>query len=214
MNKKLATLYKEKVSTEISPELEKALDTLETIQPYISKAYDAASILGHWDEDKGNTLPQVMMLTFCEAAELVEIDRKALKPSVTPAFFDGLSGNYIENYEKYIKGTPSEEFADIAIRLLSLGGKIGMQSWQVPLNPVEEDFMKRARLSEQMYGFIYHICVMFHLYKEKDDLGTLISGFLTELCYIANIHNVDLRWNIDKKLAYNITKGASKEKAY
>ena len=84
-----------------------------------------AKAKGFWDEERETGT--LLMLIVSELSEALEADRKN-KHSNMPLFnFDVDTGDSFEDaFKKNIKDTFEDEIADVAIRLLDLVGKMGI----------------------------------------------------------------------------------------
>jgi len=85
------------------------------------RAYETAKAQGFYTDD--TNVPTEMMLIITEMAEAVQADRRDLHADITQ-YYKGLGKSKSKEiaYEEFLEGTVESEFADIAIRILSLLG--------------------------------------------------------------------------------------------
>lgn len=91
---------------------------VEKLDRWAKKIHDNATAHG-WHEEK-HSPEHLLSLVMCEVAEAIEADRNG-KTSDDRTFKNVISHGWDNNwYDEFIKGSISEEFADIVIRLLDM----------------------------------------------------------------------------------------------
>ena len=88
------------------------------------KAHSNAVNHGFWDEKWSNE--HCLMLVITEIGEMVEAHRKGHRADVDAFVKYDERIAFDENFERHVKDTVEDEFADIAIRLFDLAGALGV----------------------------------------------------------------------------------------
>ena len=183
------------------------------------KVHSNAVNHGFWKERRSNE--HCLMLVITEVAELVEADRNGKIANVewfkrkmqNSRICQGLDPDiskergYEVAYNETIKGTPEEEFADIAIRLLDLAGALG----------VDFDKMQPCRYY-RAYGKFSFTENAFALCKglSRDVIG-IEKRIQFGLHYVENwtkTLGIDLSWHIKQKMKYNESRPSMHGKKY
>ena len=87
--------------------------------------HERAKAKGFWDEERETGT--LLMLIVSELSEALEADRKNKHANMPFFNFDVDTGDSFEDaFKKNIKDTFEDEIADVAIRLLDLVGKMGI----------------------------------------------------------------------------------------
>lgn len=87
--------------------------------------HERAKAKGFWDEERETGT--LLMLIVSELSEALEADRKNKHANMPFLNFDVDAGDSFEDaFKKNIKDTFEDEIADVAIRLLDLVGKMGI----------------------------------------------------------------------------------------
>jgi hypothetical protein len=166
------------------------------------KAHKNAVEHGFWDIRKSNE--HCLMLIYLEVAELVEADRKSLVAD-RQNFNEWMSsGNPHKHafgtaFEKYIKSTLEDEFADIYIRLADL-------AWALRIN---FDKMLPCRYFRAFYRFSFTenaFALIKGLSKEPIPIEKRIQFGMSFIEDWAKQQRVNLEWHITKKMMYNQTR--------
>jgi len=177
----------------------------------LSKAVHQNAIeKGFWNEPKSDG--HCFMLVITEVAEAVEADRKRrranvvefTKPEILPASVVIQNAHFINRFEKYIKDTVEDEFADIAIRLLDLAKKrkTSLESNMWIFQDFPETFAEQAFA---MCGNITCTAGIVH---------TQIRRQLSFLICWAKHLGIDLEFHIEQKMKYNSMREFMHGKAY
>ena len=177
------------------------------------KAHSNAVEHGFWKERNSNE--HCLMLVCTEISELVEADRKdnrADKIGYDTAIANAHGGVVRDDWFKFafnkcIKGTLEEEFADIAIRLADLAGALG----------VDFDKMQPCRYYRAFDRFSFTenaFALIKGLSKDRIAIEKRIQfafGFIEEW---AKYEGVDLDFYIDLKMKYNASRELMHGKKY
>ena len=183
------------------------------------KAYQIALDNG-WHE-KNLSDEHCLCLVISELMEAVEADRKgryASKDRFIMEFeyivneqklHDHLyDAAYVSVFDKYIKDTVEDEFADACIRIFDLAGlrKINLSDISFPI--YNSDDHKNSRKSMTFTEWAYDVIrVISSFNKNKYPIGYLLVGILQEICCKAELTDFDILWHIDQKMEYNKLRG-------
>jgi NTP pyrophosphatase (non-canonical NTP hydrolase) len=177
------------------------------------KAHANAVAKGFWHERKGNE--HCLMLVVTEVAEMVEADRKghnADKFGFDTAIANAHKGVVRDDWFAYafnrcIKNTLEDEFADVAIRLADLAGALGL----------DFDKMQPCRYYRAFDRFTFTenaFALVKGLSKDKICIEKRIQF---GLCFIEEWSKhlgINLDWHIDQKMTYNQGREAMHGKKY
>lgn len=166
------------------------------------KAYQCAVKHGWHDEVLSNE--HFLCLVISELMEAVEADRKGIHAD-TEAFNKYCDKiDFIENFERQIKGSVEEELADASIRLLDLAGlrNADLSSISFPISNSVEHIESRRKLT--FTEWCYDVTRVIARYNESNfPIGYLFIGILQEICCMAEIIGFDILWHIEQKMKYN-----------
>lgn len=167
------------------------------------KAYKTACEHGLHDKELSNE--HCLCLVISELMEAVEADRKGkriLKDKEEVYTLPQRCGFRMEMYDKYIKGSVSEELADAAIRLLDLAGLRGVDI--EVYNEGIEDNASSCR-DETFTETIYQIATMYERQRITYDwrLDKMLNNMLSAIFGLAKHLEIDLLWHIKQKMKYN-----------
>ena len=161
---------------------------------------------GFWDVRNSNE--HCLMLIFTEVAELVEADRKSLIADKQKFNEWLLSGNSHElAFEKFIKNSIEDEFADIYIRLADLAGALGIDFDNMRTRRYYQAFDKFS-LTENAFTLIKILSDDRIGIKKRIQLG---MGFIEDW---TKQHGVNLEWHISQKMKYNQSREIMHGKKY
>lgn len=168
------------------------------------KAHANAIEKGFWRERKGNE--HCLMLVVTEISEMVEADRKNQHAN-TKDFQKDLEcyelyhkTHHVQDpkqlFEKHIKNTLEDEFADVAIRLADLAGALG----------VDFDKMQPCRYYRAFDRFSFTenaFALVKGLSKDRIAIEKRIQFGLVYIENWAKQLGVNLDWHIEQKMKYN-----------
>ena len=155
-----------------------------------------------------------LMFIIVEMSEVVQADRKDRHGSIKDYESEIEMGRDITTaYKNTLEGTVESEFADIAIRMLSLLGSI-MDSAKVELMS-DEDIKDEHSLA--IYTFrldivrdLYRIIERMGVFDLNDTpkwyLAKHLQEMLIDIFAIAHNHNINLMEHIRLKMKYNETR--------
>lgn len=155
-----------------------------------------------------------LMLIIVEMSEVLQADRKDRHGSIEDYKSEIEMGRDIPTaYKNTLEGTVESEFADIAIRILSLLGSI-MDSAKVELMS-DEDIKDEHALA--IYTFrldivrdLYRIIERMGVFDLNDTpkwyLAKHLQEMLIDIFAIAHNHNINLMEHIRLKMKYNETR--------
>lgn len=169
------------------------------------KAHANAVEHGFWTQRW--SIEHCLMLVMTEVGELVEAHRSGREADMD-AFvkYDGRVG-FDEIFERYIKDTVADEFADVAIRLLDLAGHLGL----------DFDRMHPCRYHRAFDHFpftenAYALCK--GLARDAISVERRIQFGIEFVLNWAISLSIGLPWHIDAKMKYNENRPIRHNKKY
>jgi NTP pyrophosphatase (non-canonical NTP hydrolase) len=178
------------------------------------KAHANAIEKGFWRERKSNE--HCLMLIVTEVAEIVEADRKNKRSDFDAYRKGGVVGNYVdgskvwfprEAFEKNIKDTIEDEFADVAIRLADLAGALGVDFDRMhPCNYYRA--FDKFSFTENAFALVKGLT------KDRIAIEKRLLFGMTYIDNWATHHGINLDWHIEQKMKYNQGREAMHGKKY
>lgn len=156
---------------------------------------------GWWNNKLSNE--HCLMLVLTEIAETVEADRKNDRADK----YNYLAERSEMAFEKYIKDSVEDEFADIAIRLFDLAGALG----------IDFDKMNKCRYHRAFDKFSFTENAFGLCKGLSRDIIAIEKRILFGIEYVRNwagALNIDLSWYIDMKMKYNENRPFMHNKKY
>lgn len=184
--------------------------TKEDLEVLSKQAYESAKNKGFYPND----VTFCLMFIIVEMGEVLQADRKDKHGSIEDYKSEIEIGRDIPTaYKNTLEGTVESEFADIAIRMLSLLGSI-MDSAKVELMS-DEDIKDEHALA--IYTFrldivrdLYRIIERMGVFDLNDTpnwyLAKHLQEMLIDIFAIAHNHNINLMEHIKLKMKYNETR--------
>ena len=185
--------------------------TKEDLKVLSKQAFESAKNKGFYP-GTGTTFQ--LMFVIVEMSEVLQADRKDRHGSIEDYESEIEMGRDIPTaYRNTLEGTVESEFADIAIRILSLLGSI-MDSEKVYLME-DEDIIDEYKLAEFIFGFD----LVEDLYRIIEKIGVCdldnspnwylvkhLQEILVDIFAIAHSNNINLMEHIRLKMKYNETR--------
>ena len=185
--------------------------TKEDLKVLSKQAFESAKNKGFYP-CTGTTFQ--LMFIIVEMSEVLQADRKDRHGSIEDYESEIEMGRDIPTaYRNTLEGTVESEFADIAIRILSLLGSI-MDSEKVYLME-DEDLIDEYKLAEFIFGFD----LVEDLYRIIEKIGVCdldnspnwylvkhLQEILVDIFAIAHSNNINLMEHIRLKMKYNETR--------
>ena len=187
--------------------------TKEDLEVLSKQAYESAKSKGFYS-DTGIDTTFYLMFIIVEMSEALQADRKDRHGSIEDYESEIEMGRDIPTaYKNTLEGTVESEFADIAIRMLSLLGSI-MDSAKVELMS-DEDIKDEHALA--IYTFrldivrdLYRIIERMGVFDLNDTpnwyLAKHLQEMLIDIFAIAHNNNINLIEHIRLKMKYNETR--------
>lgn len=182
--------------------------TKEELKVLSKQAFESAKKKGFYP-GTGTTFH--LMFIIVEMSEVLQADRKDRHGSIEDYESEIEMGRDIPTaYRNTLEGTVESEFADIAIRILSLLGSI-MDSEKVYLME-DEDLIDEYNLAKFIFGFdlvedLYRIIEKIGVYDFDDSpnwyLVKHLQEILVDIFAIAHSNNINLMEHIRLKMKYN-----------
>lgn len=154
------------------------------------------------------------MFIIVEMSEVLQADRKGRHGSIEDYESEIEMGRDMPTaYKNTLDGTVESEFADIAIRILSLLGWI-MEGDKIELSE-DEDLIGEYKLASYIFGFdlagdLYRIIEKMGVLDLDSSPSWYLAKYLQELLMdifaIARNNRIDLKEQIKLKMKYNETR--------
>ena len=185
--------------------------TKKDLEVLSKQAYESAKNKGFYP-GTGTTFH--LMFIIVEMSEVLQADRKDRHGSIEDYESEIEMGRDIPTaYRNTLEGTVESEFADIAIRILSLLGSI-MDSEKVYIME-DEELIDEYKLAEFIFGFD----LVEDLYRIIDKIGVCdldnspnwylvkhLQEILVDIFAIAHSNNINMMEHIRLKMKYNETR--------
>lgn len=187
--------------------------TKEDLKVLSKQAFESAKSKGFYS-DTGIDTTLCLMFIIVEMSEALQADRKDRHGSIEDYEIEIEMGrDFPTAYRNTLEGTVESEFADIAIRILSLLGSI-MYSAKIELmgdNDIKDEyklakFIFGSNIVEDLYRLIEKMGVC-----DLDDspnwyLAKHLQEMLIVIFAIAHSNNINLMEHIRLKMKYNETR--------
>ena len=185
--------------------------TKKDLEVLSKQAYESANNKGFYP-GTGTTFH--LMFIIVEMSEVLQADRKDRHGSIEDYESEIEMGRDIPTaYRNTLEGTVESEFADIAIRILSLLGSI-MDSEKVYIME-DEELIDEYKLAEFIFGFD----LVEDLYRIIEKIGVCdldnspnwylvkhLQEILVDIFAIAHSNNINMMEHIRLKMKYNETR--------
>lgn len=168
----------------------------------------------HGFYNESTEIETTLMLIITEMAEAVQADRKNRHGSIEDYESEIQMGRDIPTaYKNSLEGTVESEFADIAIRILSLLGWMNSKSpIKINSNSVLSDEYEIGRIQYTIHrsniaADLYRLNGKFSSFVDNESSYWFVSKTLQNILMrtfaIAHNHNIDLMEHIKLKMQYN-----------
>lgn len=166
---------------------------VEKLNRWAKEIHDNATAHG-WHEEK-HSPEHWLSLIMCEVAEAIEADRKG-NTSDDRTFKNVISHGWDNHwYDEFIKGSISEEFADIVIRLLDMAVELYGEFKYSDFPPYRKIVpCKTLSLAENLWFFVK--CKLYHYQP-------LISEAIVFIYDLSEQLDIDIDQHIEWKMKYN-----------
>lgn len=182
----------------------------EDLEVLSKQAYESAKYKGFYPND----VTFCLMFIIVEMGEVLQADRKDKHGSIEDYESEIEMGRDIPTaYKNTLEGTVESEFADIAIRILSLLGSI-ISDEKIELTE-DEDLIGEYKLAK----FIFGLNIVEDLYRLIEKMGVCdlndspnwylakhLQEMLIDIFAIAHRNNINLMEHIRLKMKYNETR--------
>lgn len=187
--------------------------TKEDLEVLSKQAFESAKSKGFYS-DTGIDTTFDLMFIIVEMSEALQADRKNRHGSIEDYEIEiEMDRDFPTAYRNTLEGTVESEFADIAIRILSLLGSI-MDSAKIELmgdNDIKDEY--------KLAKFIFGSNIVENLYRLIEKMGVCdlddspnwylakhLQEMLIVIFAIAHSNNIDLMEHIKLKMKYNETR--------
>lgn len=184
--------------------------TQQLLKQLMTKAYETAKAKGFYKSDLD--INQALMLIITEMGETIQAQRHNRHGSIED-YYKCLGVSEEQAYEESLEGTVESEFADIAIRIISLLGWYASQKPICLMSDIEIkktiDFHKvefehgNWSLPDAMYLIITRM-TYFPFSCSPAWMNTLrLQDILVQVFALAQVEGIDLVEHIELKMKYN-----------
>ena len=184
--------------------------TQQLLKQFITKAYENAKAKGFYKPDLD--INQALMLIITEMGEAIQAHRHNRHGSIED-YNKWLGVSEEQAYEESLKETVESEFADVALRIMSLLGWYNSQNIICLMNDIElkktEEYHKvefehgTYSLPDAMYLIITRM-TYFPFSCSPAWMNTLrLQDILVQVFALAHIEGIDLVEHIKLKMQYN-----------
>ena len=184
--------------------------TQQLLKQFMTKAYDNAKAKGFYKPDLD--INQALMLIITEMGEAIQASRHD-RHGIIEDYNKWLGVSEEQAYEESLEGTVESEFADVALRIMSLLGWYNSQNIICLMNDTElkktEEFHKvefehgNYSLPTAMYLIITRI-TYFPFSCSPAWMNTLrLQDILVQVFALAHAEGIDLVEHIKLKMQYN-----------
>ena len=184
--------------------------TQQLLKQFMTKAHETAKAKGFDKPDLD--INQALMLIITEMSEAIQAHRHSRHGSIED-YNKWLGVSEEQAYEESLEGTVESEFADIALRIMSLLGWYNSQNIICLMNDIElkktEEFHKvefehgNYSLPTAMYLIITRI-TYFPFSCSPQWMNTLrLQDILVQVFALAHAEGIDLVEHIKLKMKYN-----------
>ena len=184
----------------------------EEMEVLSKQAYESAKNKGFYTKEVNTAF--YLMFIIVEMSEVLQADRQNKHGSIEDYESEIEMGRDIPTaYKNTLEGTVESEFADIAIRILSLLGCI-IEGENIELSE-DEDLIGEYKLAQYIFGFdlsgdLYRIIEKMGVLDLDSSPSWYLAKYLQELLMdifaIAFHNNIDLKEQIKLKMKYNETR--------
>lgn len=184
----------------------------EELEVLSKQAYESAKNKGFYPKDVNTAF--LLMFIIVKMSEVLQADRKGRHGSIEDYESEIRMGRDMPTaYKNTLEGTVESEFADIAIRILSLLGWI-MEGDKIELSE-DEDLIGEYKLASYIFGWdlagdLYRIIEKMGVLDLDSSPSWYLAKYLQELLMdilaIAHNNDIDLKEQIKLKMKYNETR--------
>lgn len=181
--------------------------TKEDLEVLSKQAYESAKDKGFYPND----VTYCLMFIIVEMGEVLQADRKNRHGSIEDYESEiEMSRDIPTAYKNTLEGTVESEFADIAIRIISLLGNIISDEKNELME--DENLIGEYKLAKFIFGFdlvedLYRLIEKIGVCDLNDSpnwyLVKHLQEMLMDIFAIAHINNINLMEHIKLKMKYN-----------
>ena len=174
--------------------------TQQLLKQLMTKAYENAKAKGFYKSDLD--INQALMLIITEMGETIQAQRHNRHGSIED-YYKWLGVSEEQAYEESLEGTMESEFADIALRIISLLGWYDSQNTICLMNDTELEKTEDYCLPTAMYLIITRI-TYFPFSCSPAWMNTLrLQDILVQVFALAHAEGIDIVEHIKLKMQYN-----------
>ena len=167
------------------------------------RAHENAVKHGFWDEEY--SIEHYLMLVITEIGEMVQADRAGIR-TVSDVKTLMNAESFEHSFLCLIKDALEDEFADVAIRLLDLAGKLKI-NLDIAVPDRDGRTFDNFTFTENALNLCGWLVTDYNLEKRVRLALVYIEEWAKSL-------NIDLEWHIEQKMRYNEGRPAKHGKRY
>ena len=186
--------------------------TQQFLARFISRAYQTAAKQGYYPPE--TNINQHLMLIITEMAEVIDADRHSRHGDTEDYLKNHWADEDFVYYEEAINDTVESEFADIAIRLMSLLGWLESKEGKIEIyddivigKQLELYKIELPRMSTNLPTAFYHIISKLTLFPYSTSPTWLnivqLQETLLQVFALAKLYDIDIITHIQLKTRYN-----------
>ena len=170
------------------------------------KAHDNAVSHGFWDE--WHPAEHCLMLIIMEISKAVEADRKGRRADLAMYEAERLAGmDSGKAFERHIKDTVEDEFADVMIRLADRAGALHIEFDKL-ITPRYFRCYNNYLFSENAFALVKGLC------RQDININKRIQWGLVYVKMWSESLHINIAWHIEQKMRINAAREAKHGKAY
>lgn len=147
-------------------------------------------------DNKNHSFQHLFAMAISELYELIESDRKDVGSRADKEQYGHVFNiSFVEQYDRYVKGTVEEELSDALIRLASTAYICGFCPEPTPPSKHELWSIKHSTMPENVYAAI---CQSMSFRINSQQLEHMVNCVL----WIAQALEIDLQYWVEQKLIY------------
>lgn len=170
------------------------------------KAHENAVSHGFWDER--HPAEHCLMLIITEISEAVEADRKGRRADAEMYEAERLADmDSGKAFERHIKDTVDDEFADVMIRLADQAGALHIDFDKL-MTPRYFRQFSNYLFTENAFALVKGLC------RQDININKRIQWGLVYVKMWSESLHINIAWHIEQKMRFNATREAKHGKAY
>ena len=189
----------------------------EKINSFIPLIHNEWKEKGFWENIGNSTIEQKFGMIITELSEAIQAHR--LNKRANKELFEeeiGLHYPYKNSFENHIKDSLDDEFADTIMRCLDLYGYYNTHFQPSDVKFYSYSIYKRKTFVGSIMDIISHVLMADSCRYCNNTSGIIgcLDTVITDILDISKEFEIDIIWNIEKKVEYNRHRPKEDGKAY